>query len=310
MRVSVGSRIFDIVNLILLMLFSLVTLYPFWDIVQTSLSDPNWLTPERKLDYFNWVQTASFEMYGHVWRMDPIRTGFYNSVFQTLTATLMALAFNTFAAYPLSKRRLLGRNYFTIYFAVTLFFGGGLIPTYILIRGLGLYDTLWAIIIPSAFSVWHMIMMRTFFQNVPDELEEAAQMEGANDLFILIKVYMPLSKALYATMALFFVVEFWNSWFPALIYLANKELHPLQLVLRNLLFDVNASDTSEGISAIIPLLMSLPQGNYKDATIRSASVGTIFKSTIMIMVTLPLIIIYPFVQKYFVKGVMVGSIKG
>lgn len=313
MRVSFGSKAFDFFNIMFLILFSLATLYPFWDVLQTSLSDPNMLTPARKADIFTWIQSASVDMYFHVWKMDPIRSGFYNSIIQTLATTVFALAFNTFAAYPLAKKRLYGRNYFTIYFAITIFFSGGLIPSYLLIRGIGLYDSLWAIIIPSAFSVWHMIMMRTFFQNIPDELEEAAQMEGANDLFILIKVYMPLSKALYATMALFFVVEFWNSWFPALIYLQDRNLHPLQLVLRNLLFDPNSA-SSEGISAITPLLMTLVSdegaGLYKGATFRSVSVEVIFKATIMIIATLPLIIIYPFVQKYFIKGVMVGSIKG
>lgn len=307
MRQSLGSKMFDGTNIVLLCLFSLATLYPFWDVVQTSLSDPNYLTPERKLDLINWTRHATFEMHYRIWSLELIKTGFLNSVLQTGGATLFALAFNTLAAYPLAKKRLLGRNVFTIYFAVTMFFSGGMIPSYLLIRELGLYNTLWAIIIPSAFSVWHMIMMRTFFQNIPDELEEAAQMEGSNDLFILIKIYMPLSKAMYATMTLFFVVEFWNSWFSALIYLQDRNLFPLQLVLRNLVFGGTGERTA-GISPITPLLQHF--GLYRDHPITSANVEAIFKSTVMVVVTLPLVIIYPFVQKYFVKGVMVGSIKG
>lgn len=297
---SVGSRVFDVVNYMLLLVFAIATIFPFFDLVQVSLSHPARVLPAARYDLLQWVKSASAEMYIFAFKMSMIRLGYINSIIQTTLATLASLTINSLAAYPLSKKRLRGRSGVTIYIAITMFFSGGMIPSYLLIQSLGWINTIWALIIPGAFSAWNMIMMRTFFQHIPDEMEEAAQIEGANDLFVLIKIYMPLSKALYATMTLFFVVGFWNSWFSALIYLNNPNLYPLQLALRNLL----------GGNVIEIMNAQLHGGEFRGHPLNSALVQEIFKSAVMVIGILPLVVLYPFAQKYFVKGVMIGSIKG
>jgi putative aldouronate transport system permease protein len=297
---SAGSRTFDVFNYILLMLLAIATVFPFLDVVQVSLSHPSRVLPIARYNLVEWVRSASFEMYGYVYNMRLIRLGYMNSIIQTILSTLFALAVCSLAAYPLSKKRLKGRGIVTIYIAITMFFSGGMIPSYLLIQSLGLLNSLWALIIPSAFSAWNMIMMRTFFQHIPDEMEEAAQIEGANDLYVLFRVYIPLSKALYATMTLFFVVGFWNSWFSALIYLNNPNLFPLQLILRNIL----VGNIAETINT------QFGGGYFRGHVVISEEVREIFRSTVMVVGILPLVIMYPFVQKHFVKGVMIGSIKG
>jgi putative aldouronate transport system permease protein len=303
---KIRVSLFDILNATVLLVFALATIYPFLDVLQISLSTPSTVSPAVRFNLIKWIPKANPMIYWYILRTNIVQLGYLNTLIQVSLSTFFALLVNTLAAYPLSKKRLLGRGPIMVYITVTMFFSGGLIPSYLIIQSLGMYNTLWAIILPSAFSVWNMIMMRTFFQNIPIELEEAAQVEGANDLYVLLKIYVPLSKALYATMTLFFVVGFWNNWFNALIYLQNQKMWPIQLLLKQLLSQNN------DIASMVALNYLQGQTNIAGETWYGfdTKVQVIFRAALMVVVILPLLVIYPFAQKYFVKGVMIGSIKG
>ena len=198
----------------------------------------------------------------------------------------------TIFAYALSKRRLVGRRFLTVFAVFTMFFNGGLIPNYVLINALGFANTMWAIVIPGAISIYNMLIMKSFFENMPEELEEAAAIDGLNTYGILLKIVLPLSKAVIATMVLFYAVAYWNSWFSAFIYLDKKELFPVTIYLRNMI-----AGTTSGMSAGATSADNLTQ------------ISANIKSVTMVLTILPILTVYPFVQKYFVSGVMLGSIK-
>ena len=219
MRPEVRSRAlsggFDVLNATLLGVFALLTVYPFVEILQISLSHPAQVEPEYRYALAAWAKTASFDIYGFILGWSRTLRGFGYSIYYTATGICAALVLNTLAAYPLSKRRLRFKGPVVVYIALTMFFSGGLIPTYLLVLNLGLVNTVWAIVLPTAFSAWHMIMMRTFFQQIPNEMEESAQIDGANDLVILVRIYLPLCSALFATMTVYFFIMNWNAWFAA-----------------------------------------------------------------------------------------------
>ena len=218
-----------------------------------------------------------------------------NSVIYTLVGTIINLVMSSLCAYPLSRKEFSGRKFFTAMVTVTLFFSGGMIPMYLVVRQFDLMDTIWALVLPGAISTYNMIIIRTNFQSIPDSLIESAKLDGANDIVILWKIVLPLSKAVLATMLLFYAVSHWNSYFDAMLYINKKELYPLQIMLRNMLIGGQLAEETEMVGATAASFAST------DATLRAATI---------IVTTLPILVVYPFVQKYFVKGVMIGSVKG
>ena len=224
-----------------------------------------------------------------IWR------GFFNSFFYSLAFTAISVFITLLAAYPMSKKEFVGRNFFNVIFLITMFFGGGMIPTFILINRLHMVNTVWAILIPGAFNVWNMILARTYYQSIPKELREASSIDGANEIQHFFKIMIPGCKPIIAVLALWSFVGMWNSYFDALIYLNDADLQPLQLVLRSILVQ---NTPQPGMIADI------------QSTAEMAKVAEQLKYATIVVSSLPLLIMYPFFQKYFDKGIMVGSVKG
>ncbi len=238
----------------------------------------------------------SLEGYKAVFKNKNILTGFQNTFFYTLAGTFVNVVMTVLAAYPLSRKDFRGRNKFMLLFVFTMMFNGGLIPTYFVVKDLSMIDTVWAMLIPTALSVWNVIIMRTYFQTtIPGELLEASQIDGCNDFRFLLKIVVPLSGPIIAVIALFYAVGHWNQYFNAMIYLKNPQLYPLQLILRDILVQNEVR---------IDML-----GDVKSAAARQG-LRELLKYSLIVISSVPLMLVYPFVQKFFVKGVMIGSIKG
>ncbi len=286
--------IFTIVNTTLLVIIMLIILYPLYFIVIASFSDPLEVLAGNVVLLPKNVNVESYKM---VFRDSQILTGYRNTIFYTLLGTAVNIVLTVLAAYPLSRKDFSGRKFFTIMLAITMFFSGGLIPTFLLMSNtLHLLDTIWAMILPSAISVWNVIIVRTYFQtSIPQELSEAAMVDGCSDFKLLVRIILPLSMPVLAVMVLFYGVARWNSFFDALIYLSNKELFPLQLILRSILVQ---NTMSEDMVAEVDSLAN-----------RQVMAETI-KYALIVVASAPIIAVYPFLQKYFVKGIMVGAIKG
>lgn len=220
-----------------------------------------------------------------------------NTILYTTTGTALNLIAVTLMAYPLSKRRLLGRRYFSFFFYFTNLFNGGLIPTYLVVKSVGFVDTIWALIVPTCISVFYGIILRTNFEGIPTDLEEAAKIDGMGNWATLLKIYVPLSLPIYATLVLFFAVGHWNSFFQPLIYLNSSEKYPLQVILRNIVIANTMNDLSTS---------AVGTGAYTDMRV----IGETLKSATIIIVVAPIVFIYPFVQRYFVRGIMIGAVKG
>ncbi|WP_223589382.1 carbohydrate ABC transporter permease [Neobacillus bataviensis] len=292
-RRSKEDKVFDIINFFLVAIILLLVVYPLYFIVIASFSDPNmiyegkvWLLPKE----------LTLEGYERIFRDSKIWLGYKNSIIYTVVGTIVNVSFTLMAAYALSRKDLYGRNVIMFLFLMTMFFSGGLIPTYLVVKNLGLLNTMWALILPKAVAVWNVIVAKTFFESsIPGELLEAAKIDGCSDAKFFWKIVLPLSKPIVAVMVLFYAVGHWNSYFDALIYLNNENLYPLQLILRNILIQNQAS------SMMISDLDSLAA---------KQRVSELIKYGVIIVASIPLLIVYPFVQKYFVKGVMIGGIKG
>ncbi|MFF2886124.1 carbohydrate ABC transporter permease [Paenibacillus sp. NPDC057967] len=286
------ERVFDFIVYVIAAVIMIIVLYPLIFIVSASFSDPAkvlsgevWLLPKG----------VTLEAYKSILHNDKIWTGYRNTIIYTVVGTVINIIMTILAAYPLSRPDLPGRNAIMILITLTMFLGGGLIPTYLLVKDLGMVNTMWALIVPGAIATYNLIVMRTYFQSsIPWELQEAAHMDGCSNWRLLFSIILPLSKPILAVMVLFYAVGHWNSFFPALIYLRDEALHPLQLVLREILLISNSSAVeggSVGLEKQILLAESI-------------------KFAVIIVSTLPVLIMYPFVQRHFVKGVMIGSIKG
>ncbi len=283
-----GRQVFRVVNAVVLAGVVLVTLYPFVNIVARSLSNEFAIRAGK----VNLLPVGfTFHTYGFVASDPTFWTNYRNTVVYTVVATAIAMIMTTCYAYVLSKRHLKGRTFLIGVAVFTMFFSGGLIPNYVLISGLGMKDTIWAIVLPNAISVFNLLVMKTFFEGIPAELEEAAAIDGMSTYGILLRIVLPLSKAVIATMVLFYAVSFWNSWFPAFLYMTQSDLFPVTVYLRNL---TAGATTGTSVGA--------------DAT--DMTVATNIKAVTMVLTVLPILTIYPFVQRYFVKGVMLGAVKG
>ncbi|MCG7383480.1 carbohydrate ABC transporter permease [Paenibacillus sp. ACRRY] len=292
------DKIFLTLNYIYVTIAFLLVAYPLVYMISASISNPKevasgamWLFPKD----------ITFEGYERVLQDQRIWSGYANTILYTVVGTAVNLAVTIPAAYALSRRDLVGRGFFMGIFMFTMFFGGGLVPSYLLIKELGMINSMWALILPSAASVWNIIVSRTFFQGtIPSELQEAAQIDGCSNFKLFFKIVLPLSMPIIAVMALFYGVGHWNSYFSAMIYLNDSAKYPLQLVLRQILVLQEMSAQGSGMM----------DGSSASALNNKAEVAALVRYAVIIVSTLPVIIIYPFLQRYFVQGVMIGSVKG
>ncbi|MBO4297637.1 MAG: carbohydrate ABC transporter permease [Clostridia bacterium] len=292
-RQSRFDKGFDIINVMLLGIIMLAILYPLYFVVIASISSPLEVNAGQVLF---WPKGVTLRGYQMIFRDQDILTGYRNTFFYTFLGTAINVTLTTFAAYPLARRDWVGRNFFMTLLLITMFFGGGLIPTYLVMNGLGVVNTIWAMVIPGAVSVYNVIVMRTYLNtSIPYELQEAATVDGASNFALLFRIVLPLSKPILAVLVLFYGVAHWNSFFNALIYISDKKLYPLQLVLRSILIQNQVAQDMFG-----------DEDSLTDRTI----LAELIKYGLIIVSTLPVLILYPFMQRYFVKGVMIGAVKG
>ena len=292
---TVGDRIFMAFNYLALTALLLIVLYPLIYIVSASFSDARAVTGGRV-----WLLPVSPTLAGYtaIFKNKYLVSGFMNSVLYTSAGTLIGVVLTLLAAYPLSRPDLPGRGLITFLFFFTTLFNGGLIPTYLVVRNLDMLDTRWAMLLPGALSVWNLLIMRTYFQlTIPRELFEAAQLDGADDFTYLRRIVLPLSGPIIAVIALFYAIGHWNSFFNALIYLQSKELWPLQLVLREILVQ---NQIDPGMMAGL---------DAREMAMRQ-QLRELLKYSLIVVATAPLLAVYPFIQRHFVKGIMLGSVKG
>ncbi|MBB6672402.1 carbohydrate ABC transporter permease [Cohnella nanjingensis] len=288
-----GDRVLLIFLYVLLAIIAMSVLYPLLYILSSSLSSPKAVVSGQV-----WLFPAEFSLraYQSILGSSQLMLGFYNSIVYTVVGTLINVAFTVLMAFPLSQRGMPGRKYLMILMMITLFFSGGLIPTYLLVKDLHLLDTRWALWLPGAFSIFQVIVARTFFQtSIPIELQEASQIDGCRDSRYLWSVVLPLSKPILAVMTLMYAVGHWNAYFDALIYLRSEHLFPLQYVLRNLLI----------LNAVDPGMLANTSQRMRDQGFEQ-----VLKYALIVVTCIPVLVLYPFVQKHFVKGVMIGSLKG
>lgn len=289
---STGYRVFTVINTIFLISLAFVCLYPFYYVVIASVSDPEQLIRHQGL-LFVPLKNLTVAGYAMVFSNKLVLSGYANTLFILFTGLIINLILTTVGAYVLSLKELMLRKQLTILVIITMYFSGGLVPTYLNVRDLGLMDSVWSLIIPGAITTSNLIIMRSAFLAVPDSLSEAAKMDGANHLQILFKVMLPLVKATLAVMVLYYGVAHWNSWFNASIYLRTPSKYPLQLVLRNILVESQTNDMMQDVGAA-----------------KSPQVLQLIKYSLIVVSSAPIIMIYPFLQKFFQKGVMLGAVKG
>ena len=292
-RQSRGDKIFNVINGLLIAVVLIMIIYPLWFVIIASVSDPAKVLGGQVI-----LMPRKFTLEGYrmVFRDPMIMTGYRNTLFYTVTGTAINLVMTILAAYPLSRKDWVGRGFFMGVLMFTMFFSGGIIPTYLMINSLGMINTVWAMILPGAVSVYNTIIMRTFFVNsIPPELQEAAQVDGCSNTRLLLQIVLPLSKQILAVMVLFYGVAHWNAFFNALIYLTESKRYPLQLVLRSILIQNTASQDMLG---------------DLDTMGSRVMMAETIKYALIIVSTLPMMILYPFLQRFFEKGVMVGAVKG
>lgn len=292
-RKTKGDLLFDILNYSVLTIGMLLILYPLYFVFIASFSDPNQIYSG---DIWLFPKGLTLDGYERIFSDSTIWIGYGNSLLYAIVGTAISVMLTLMAAYPLSRKDFVGRGVFMWFFVFTMFFGGGLIPTYLLIKDLNMINTIWALVVPGAAGVFNIIIVRTFFQStIPDEMREAAFIDGCSNTRFFLGMVLPLSKPIIAVMVLYHVVGFWNGFFDAMIYLHEETKFPLQLVLRNILVQNQVNSN-----------MMIDVESYA-AKLR---VTELIKYGVIIIASLPLLILYPFLQRYFVKGVMIGSIKG
>lgn len=285
---SRGYRIFRVVNTVVLLGVVVVTLYPFLNIVARSLSEEAYIIAGEVT-----VVPRGFDLTAYKLLMSDAMfwTNYRNTVVYTVVATLISIVLTTCYAYVLSKPQLKGRPFLIGVALFTMFFSGGLIPNYVLVTSLGMKNTIWAVVIPNAISVFNLLVMKAFFESLPSELEEAAAVDGLNTYGILLRIVLPLSKAIIATMVLFYAVSFWNSWFAAFLYMDRQDLLPVTVYLRNLIAGATSAESAAADADKVQAAATL-------------------QAVTIVLTTLPILAVYPFVQRFFVRGVMLGAVKG
>lgn len=286
---SRGEKIFSVFNYVLLALFGLMTVYPFVYVLSASISSGDAVVTGKVLLL---PKEITFDAYKRVLEEKGIWIAYANTFYYAIFGTLVNLIFTIFGAYPLSKKRLMGRSFFSFFIAFTMWFNAGMVPFYLNLRSLGLYNSRFAILIAFAVQTFNVILLRTFFQSIPESLEEAATVDGASDWQILWRIFLPLSKAALATIGLFYAVNRWNGYFWTMVLIRDTDKIPLQVLLKKLVVEMSMNE--EGMDVI----------SYSEFSKETFMYATIVVSII------PVVLAYPYIQKFFVKGVMIGSIKG
>ena len=282
--------VFDYVNILLMLLLCIITLYPFLYLLSMSFC-----AIDGYVTVTNLIPTKiSLESYHKVFTNKWIFTGFYNTLLRTGLGTFFGLIMTICCAYPLSKKYFPNRTFWTAFIVFTMYFSGGMIPMYLVVKQIGLMNSIWSLVLPHLINTYNMIIMRNFFMSIPDSLEESARIDGANDIVILAKIILPVSKPIIATVVLWTAVWHWNAWFDCIIYIRDSDKYVLQAVLRKIIIDAapqfdNLNTSAQDVAAID---------------------SEVVKSATIIVSTIPIMLVYPFIQKYFVTGVMVGSLKG
>lgn len=288
---SLGEKLFDTFNVVFMIALMITTLYPFLYVAFASVSQPSQMIQHQGI---LWGPLGfSLNSYKLVFQNPMILKGYSNTIVYMVTGTVLNVFMTALGAYVLSRKGVYFRNFIMFITVFTMFFSGGLIPFYLVVRGLGMSDTLWALILPTAISTYNLIIMRTAFAGIPDSMEESARIDGANDFTILFRVIIPLAMPVVAVMILFYGVGHWNAWFNAMIFLKTREMYPLQLILREILI---ASSTDNMTTSVASADLEPVAETIKYATIMVA--------------TVPILFVYPFLQKYFVQGIMIGALKG
>ncbi|MGO4697154.1 carbohydrate ABC transporter permease [Paenibacillus sp. 2TAB26] len=296
MRLSTGDKVFQSLIYASLVILGIVMFYPFWNSLVISFNEGR----DTALGGVTiWPRAFTLENYNVVFKDTRLLNSFWISVMRTVIGTILSVFVTSLLAYGMSKRDLQLRNYYMIFFIVTMFFSGGLIPTFLLVRNLGLMNTFWVMIIPGLISVYHMIIFRTFFSALPDGLEESAKIDGCSNYGIFFRIVVPISGPIIATIGLFTAVGHWNDWFTGAIYISKDELLPIQTLLRQIMNSNIMTEMSSGNAIAMEHI-----NRNRSITTKSLLMAT------MMVATIPIILTYPFLQKYFVKGVLIGSIKG
>ena len=290
---SVSGIIFDVFNYLLMLGIAFICVVPIIHVIWASVSDPASVDKAKGFILYP-LGTPSLNAYKIIMRYKNIWTGYKNTLFYVVVQCLVTSVLTVIAGYITSRKRFRYRNVLMMFLAFTMLFNGGMIPTYMVVKNLGMYDSRWAVIIPSAISMFNMIILRTAFADVPEALEESARLEGAGEWTIMTRIIVPLSKATIAVIVLYYAVGLWNSWFPAMIYLKDRTKYPLQLILREILL---LNDTAVMTTSA-------------DAVKNVQTERKLVKYTTIIVSTVPIMCFYPFIQKYFTKGVMIGAVKG
>ena len=288
-KTTLGEKIFDIFNIVLLTLLGAATLLPFLHVVAKSMSSQTAVSLGEVTFIPRGIQFGTFQ---YVLNQAQFLNSFRNSVIIAVAGTVMGLILTVMAAYPLSKPQLKGRKFFMMCYVFIMLFSGGIIPNFLLYKTLGLLNTIWALIIPGLVSVFNILLVKTFFEQLPESVEESARMDGASNFKILFRIVLPMALPVLAAVGLFFAVHYWNSYFAAVLYITKPSLKPLQQFLYEL---ISQSVTESGNIDIDRAMNSDPE------SIRAATI---------ILSTLPILCLYPFLQKYFVKGITIGSVKG
>lgn len=284
-----GWRIFNVCNIVFMVFVAVIMAYPLWHVLMASISNSGKLMAHQGVLLL--PAGLSTTAYDYVARNPMIPIGYRNTIIVVLAGTAINIVMTTLSAYFLSRKNQVLVRPVTLFVMFTMFFSGGMIPGFLNIRSLGLYDSLWALILPGAISTFNTIILRTAFLSLPDSLEESAMLDGASDLTILFRICIPLSTATIAVLVLYYAVGHWNSWFSAMLYLQDRKLQPLQLVLRQIVIQ---NDVTE-------MLQTSSDQELLSETIKYA---------VIIVATIPILCLYPFLQKYFVKGVLIGAVKG
>ena len=299
-RKTFGDRLFDTINILIMVIIVLATLYPFINSAAISLNDANDTTKGGITFYPRVFTLRNYEL---IFTNPKVYNAYLITIARTVIGTISALLFTSMLAFGMAHKNLKGRKFYTILCIIPMYFGGGLIPYYFLIKGLGMMNSFWVYIIPSLVGIWNMILMRTYFMGIPSSLEESARIDGANYFTVFFRIIFPVSMPIVATIALFIGVGQWNAWFDASMFITKQELKPMQTVLLSIIseakFAQQLAQTTAGAAADTSNI-----GKGIQVNVRSITMAT------MIVTVLPIIMVYPFLQRYFVKGIMIGSLKG
>lgn len=288
-----SDKVFSVVNYLFLLLILAIVLYPMVFVLSASVTEPEILLKgELRL----LPKGFTLDSYRRVLNNQDIMRGYLNTIKYTVIGTTVNVLMTIMAAYPLSRRDFVGRNVITALMVFTMFFSGGMIPTFLVVKGVGLYNTMWALILPSAVSVWNITIMRTYLQtSIPHEIQEAAMIDGCSNMDILVRIVLPLSVPIILVTIMFYAIGHWNSYFSALMYLTDRAKYPLQVVIREILLQSNLGDMATYVDEGVIRQMMLAEG---------------IKYAVIVVANVPVFLIYPFIQKYFTKGIMLGGLKG